>query len=133
MSSNLKCVSLRLELPILKLPPVLITGDVLALNVNCWLTVCPLPLVLSTVESTANVLSAANVPPPLNPSPAISCLLFNVAILFVFCVIFVPALASSFNAAANSFRVLSVPGAPSIRSEERRVGIECRSRWSPYH
>src|SRR3712207_9280045 len=30
------------------------------------------------------------------------------------------------------------PGAPSLvfpnqRSEERRVGKECRSRWSPYH
>ena len=24
-------------------------------------------------------------------------------------------------------------GASSIRSEERRVGKECRSRWSPYH
>ena len=24
-------------------------------------------------------------------------------------------------------------GAPVIRSEERRVGKECRSRWSPYH
>ena len=23
--------------------------------------------------------------------------------------------------------------APVIRSEERRVGKECRSRWSPYH
>ena len=23
--------------------------------------------------------------------------------------------------------------APTIRSEERRVGKECRSRWSPYH
>ena len=22
---------------------------------------------------------------------------------------------------------------PGIRSEERRVGKECRSRWSPYH
>ena len=22
---------------------------------------------------------------------------------------------------------------PDIRSEERRVGKECRSRWSPYH
>ena len=22
---------------------------------------------------------------------------------------------------------------PPIRSEERRVGKECRSRWSPYH
>ena len=24
-------------------------------------------------------------------------------------------------------------GTPWIRSEERRVGKECRSRWSPYH
>ena len=29
---------------------------------------------------------------------------------------------------------LSVPpGEPGNRSEERRVGKECRSRWSPYH
>src|SRR3989454_9217766 len=26
-----------------------------------------------------------------------------------------------------------VPGKRGIRSEERRVGKECRSRWSPYH
>src|SRR5256886_11054553 len=26
-----------------------------------------------------------------------------------------------------------VPGARRQRSEERRVGKECRSRWSPYH
>ena len=25
------------------------------------------------------------------------------------------------------------PGKPVVRSEERRVGKECRSRWSPYH
>ena len=24
-------------------------------------------------------------------------------------------------------------GTPGTRSEERRVGKECRSRWSPYH
>ena len=24
-------------------------------------------------------------------------------------------------------------GASQLRSEERRVGKECRSRWSPYH
>ena len=24
-------------------------------------------------------------------------------------------------------------GLPAVRSEERRVGKECRSRWSPYH
>src|SRR3989442_9852551 len=26
-----------------------------------------------------------------------------------------------------------VPGGTAARSEERRVGKECRSRWSPYH
>ena len=25
------------------------------------------------------------------------------------------------------------PTIPDLRSEERRVGKECRSRWSPYH
>src|SRR5258706_4387932 len=28
---------------------------------------------------------------------------------------------------------LNVVGVPKTRSEERRVGKECRSRWSPYH
>ena len=28
---------------------------------------------------------------------------------------------------------LSAAGAINFRSEERRVGKECRSRWSPYH
>ena len=27
----------------------------------------------------------------------------------------------------------SAIAAPTTRSEERRVGKECRSRWSPYH
>jgi len=31
----------------------------------------------------------------------------------------------------NERRVL--PFGLSVRSEERRVGKECRSRWSPYH
>src|SRR2546425_4004654 len=31
-------------------------------------------------------------------------------------------------------RKFQVPGIyPTLRSEERRVGKECRSRWSPYH
>ena len=28
---------------------------------------------------------------------------------------------------------LNLPVTGEIRSEERRVGKECRSRWSPYH
>ena len=30
-------------------------------------------------------------------------------------------------------RVLSMVDGVDVRSEERRVGKECRSRWSPYH
>src|SRR5258708_38533425 len=34
----------------------------------------------------------------------------------------------------TSTMVITTPGAIiSVRSEERRVGKECRSRWSPYH
>ena len=33
--------------------------------------------------------------------------------------------------AAGGFKVLA--GGTTTRSEERRVGKECRSRWSPYH
>src|SRR5256886_17694297 len=29
--------------------------------------------------------------------------------------------------------VFTAPAHPNTRSEERRVGKECRSRWSPYH
>ena len=29
--------------------------------------------------------------------------------------------------------VACLPGIQKYRSEERRVGKECRSRWSPYH
>ena len=29
--------------------------------------------------------------------------------------------------------ILPGPMAANVRSEERRVGKECRSRWSPYH
>src|SRR5256885_15905503 len=29
--------------------------------------------------------------------------------------------------------IVGLPRAGSTRSEERRVGKECRSRWSPYH
>ena len=33
----------------------------------------------------------------------------------------------------NAEQVLKAEGAEIPRSEERRVGKECRSRWSPYH
>ena len=35
---------------------------------------------------------------------------------------------------AGAVAVMALERVPSdIRSEERRVGKECRSRWSPYH
>ena len=39
------------------------------------------------------------------------------------------------HASSSSVTDLSLPShfGPSPRSEERRVGKECRSRWSPYH
>ena len=33
----------------------------------------------------------------------------------------------------ETIALISDAGTPGIRSEERRVGKECRSRWSPYH
>ena len=33
----------------------------------------------------------------------------------------------------DEFDVTVICVVPSYRSEERRVGKECRSRWSPYH
>src|SRR5260370_1075640 len=37
-----------------------------------------------------------------------------------------------FDEASNKSRIYAVDF-PDARSEERRVGKECRSRWSPYH
>ena len=34
---------------------------------------------------------------------------------------------------AKASAITSVAATPIVRSEERRVGKECRSRWSPYH
>ena len=34
---------------------------------------------------------------------------------------------------AEDFQELAGPEVRQVRSEERRVGKECRSRWSPYH
>src|SRR2546430_6786662 len=34
---------------------------------------------------------------------------------------------------ACAIRLKQLKPAASVRSEERRVGKECRSRWSPYH
>ena len=34
----------------------------------------------------------------------------------------------------GAIRAVEIDGEPwLVRSEERRVGKECRSRWSPYH
>src|SRR5215216_7602330 len=41
--------------------------------------------------------------------------------------------AHGWSSAALTPYVLSAGRAPAARSEERRVGKECRSRWSPYH
>src|SRR5256885_17269188 len=38
-----------------------------------------------------------------------------------------------FPSAEMEYSALSGERPPRLRSEERRVGKECRSRWSPYH
>ena len=40
---------------------------------------------------------------------------------------------SSSSRSENTLRVVYQKTAAQLRSEERRVGKECRSRWSPYH
>ena len=40
--------------------------------------------------------------------------------------------AEAFGISVNAAGVRVGP-TPHVRSEERRVGKECRSRWSPYH
>ena len=57
----------------------------------------------------------------LNPKATQTLLAFGSLILLI--VIFTIA-------SPNFFRPDNLVG---IRSEERRVGKECRSRWSPYH
>ena len=37
------------------------------------------------------------------------------------------------SSATRSWRTCTAPTSTHRRSEERRVGKECRSRWSPYH
>ena len=40
---------------------------------------------------------------------------------------------SAETSARPAVRAITIPSASTDRSEERRVGKECRSRWSPYH
>ena len=42
-------------------------------------------------------------------------------------------LASMLSKLHADIHVLMTENATNFRSEERRVGKECRSRWSPYH
>ena len=61
----------------------------------------------------------------------IYCIILAVIVLFV-----VGFLTSAMSGEGSflAFIVSLVAGAfASVRSEERRVGKECRSRWSPYH
>ena len=41
--------------------------------------------------------------------------------------------ADAFSEDGRRSAVASMEIVPGVRSEERRVGKECRSRWSPYH
>ena len=44
-----------------------------------------------------------------------------------------PALQKTYNSLRKKAVDQAAPQKRGVRSEERRVGKECRSRWSPYH
>src|SRR5207302_5021678 len=46
--------------------------------------------------------------------------------------VFVPPDFDSYRAYSNRFREVLLSVTPAVRSEERRVGKECRSGWTPY-
>ena len=54
--------------------------------------------------------------------------------IFQKCISLFIAVMTVFAAQAKNYEVASPSGdLRAVRSEERRVGKECRSRWSPYH
>src|SRR3712207_8535051 len=74
--------------------------------------------------------------------PIWTALLLGMFALVIFTMTFLATLSSIFEsqgpslvAAERGAYDLSMDSIPSnpVRSEERRVGKECRSRWSPYH
>ena len=49
------------------------------------------------------------------------------------CIIGVPEREEREKGPEKIFEEIIIENFPNMRSEERRVGKECRSRWSPYH
>ena len=82
---------------------------------------------LLTVLATLALIGATNVPAGAGPgsSPAVT----TTAHLQMYTVVADQVGAKAIK--AGGYDIASVERAP--RSEERRVGKECRSRWSPYH
>ena len=72
---------------------------------------------------------------PLADMPQFSELLvkFNNPLIGVLVGTLFTALIQSSAASIGILQALSLTGNITCRSEERRVGKECRSRWSPYH
>ena len=59
---------------------------------------------------------------------------YNLLVLLIVFIVIASILSPNFLTIGNVLNLLqqaSIPGI--VRSEERRVGKECRSRWSPYH
>ena len=56
-----------------------------------------------------------------------------IVILLVLLVLFVGFTRKGFFSGPNYSNIITNVTPRFIRSEERRVGKECRSRWSPYH
>ena len=85
--------------------------------------------------ATMEVVTQTNAVKSPTDSPATTKLVYTVEEIARMLAI---SLRSAYNLcnSTTEFRVLRVGGSirvPKDRSEERRVGKECRSRWSPYH
>ena len=58
---------------------------------------------------------------------------FETVITYIFPQLPYSLFAQQLRACKTSLEVQKTFAYPQLRSEERRVGKECRSRWSPYH
>src|SRR5256886_13592169 len=89
-----------------------------------WIFTVPLALVAADVYLTLIVLSTNSQIVELNPFVS-SAIGIGAAALIPFII--------SYLALSQGLGLLMLRVGSYLRSEERRVGKECRSRWSPYH
>src|SRR3989475_13062358 len=92
---------------------------------------------LEVVKDTARFLGAgvANIVNVFNPEVVVICGGVTLAGDRLFVPLRSEVKRRAFKPAVDACRIVpgALTGTAGVRSEERRVGKECRSRWSPYH